>query len=156
MIELKSRQQTILKGKKFDLNANPNLKISMKKYNKVKEKSKKPKQSASLFATELEYDSEGSSDEDLSISLGEFSSDTNNKNEHMEKGYEGYDEAYDHLHEFVLWPKDKSEKENTGWFFMDDMVRASIIVNSFAELWDAFKWFKESGLVDFVRIKDNL
>ena len=39
---------------------------------------------------------------------------------------------------------------------MDDMVRASITVNSYAELWDAFKWFKESGLVDFIRIYDNL
>ena len=44
----------------------------------------------------------------------------------------------------------------TGWQYLGDMVRATLVVNSVAELWDAYKWFKEAGMVTIIKIKDKL
>ena len=62
-----------------------------------------------------------------------------------------------HLHHFVLDPKAKKEvNERNGWQFMSDMVRATIVVNSVAELWDAYSWFKQTGTFEIIEIKENL
>ena len=36
------------------------------------------------------------------------------------------------------------------------MVRGTVIVNSLPELWDAYRWFKESGIFEIIKIKDKL
>ena len=36
------------------------------------------------------------------------------------------------------------------------MVRATLLVHSVAQLWDAYIWFKKAGIVDIIKIKDKL
>jgi len=36
------------------------------------------------------------------------------------------------------------------------MIRATIVVNSFPELWDAFMWFKKAEFFKILKIKDKL
>ena len=36
------------------------------------------------------------------------------------------------------------------------MVRATVYVESIPELWDAYKWVKESGIFEIIEIRDNL
>ena len=36
------------------------------------------------------------------------------------------------------------------------MVRATIVVNSVPELWDAYNWFKKSETYEILKIKDKL
>jgi len=62
-----------------------------------------------------------------------------------------------HLHDFVLDPKGKRMSEAaTGWQHLGDMVRATICVQSIAELWDAYTWFKKSGVFEILKVKDKL
>ena len=63
---------------------------------------------------------------------------------------------YKHLHSFVLEKVHKDHKHETGWQYLGDMVRATVVVQSLYELWDAYKWFKEAGIVEIIKIKDKL
>jgi len=36
------------------------------------------------------------------------------------------------------------------------MVRATVTVNSIPELWDAYRWFKEAGIFEIVKVKNKL
>ena len=36
------------------------------------------------------------------------------------------------------------------------MVRATIVVGSVAELWDAYSWFKETGIFEIISLKEKL
>ena len=63
---------------------------------------------------------------------------------------------FKYLHDFILEPEDKQEKAQTGWQYLDDMVRAEVIVDTLPELWDAYRWFKESGIFEVIHIQDNL
>ena len=36
------------------------------------------------------------------------------------------------------------------------MVRATVVVSSVFELWDAYRWLKESGIVEILSVKDML
>ena len=60
------------------------------------------------------------------------------------------------MHNFVLDDKDKKEKQEPGWKYMKDMVRATIVVGSLPELWDAYSWFKDTGIFEILSIKEKL
>lgn len=46
--------------------------------------------------------------------------------------------------------------KDTGWEYMRDLVRATIVVGNAVELWDAYKWFKDSLNINILKIKDKL
>ena len=39
-----------------------------------------------------------------------------------------------------------------GWHLLTDMICCSLKVNSIGELWDAYSWFKESGMIDILNV----
>ena len=43
-----------------------------------------------------------------------------------------------------------------GWQYLGDLVRGTVVVHSVAQLWDAYMWFKEAGIVEIIKIKDKL
>ena len=81
----------------------------------------------------------------------------------MEDSGNSDDHTHDHMakaypHEFMVnnKPKRDYEEEETGWQYMSDMIRATVVVNSVPELWDAYIWIKKSGLFKVISIKDKL
>ena len=53
-------------------------------------------------------------------------------------------------------PKEPWENGETGWQYMGDMIRATIVVSEFTELWDAYTWFKKAEFFKILKIKDKL
>lgn len=50
----------------------------------------------------------------------------------------------------------KEKGDLSGWHFLNDLVRARIMVESLPELWDCYKWIKDSGIFEIIDIKINL
>jgi len=51
----------------------------------------------------------------------------------------------------------KEKNNETGWQFIKDMVRGTVVVNSVKELWDAYEYFKTMDNLDgVISIDDDL